>query len=100
MGCYGAFPASSHRARPGGFVVLLAAASAKRRVDLVHTEFLSLHFDLLGDEPDNFVTSTLFADGFIRYGAYPESRVRKGSAPAVSKSSRSTSTFFPIRCRR
>lgn len=71
MGCYGAFPAvrtalglvgSSYSSLP----------KRKRRVDLVHTEFLSLHFDLLGDEPDNFVTSTLFADGFIRYAAYPE----------------------------
>ena len=49
----------------------------KRRVDLVHTEFLSLHFDLLGDEPDNFVTSTLFADGFIKYAAYPQSEFDK-----------------------
>jgi alkylresorcinol/alkylpyrone synthase len=72
MGCYGAFPAirtavglvgSSYASLP----------TPKRRVDLVHTEFLSLHFDLLGDEPDNFVTSTLFADGFIKYAAYPQS---------------------------
>ncbi len=72
MGCYGAFPAirtavglvgSSYVSLPKG----------KRRVDLVHTEFLSLHFDLSGDEPDNFVTSTLFADGFIKYAAYPHS---------------------------
>ena len=41
----------------------------------MHTEFLSLHFDLLGDEPDNFVTSTLFADGFIKYAAYPEAEI-------------------------
>ena len=72
MGCYGAFPA-------GRTALGLVGSSfsslpkRKRRVDLVHTEFLSLHFDLLGDEPDNFVTSTLFADGFIRYSAYPES---------------------------
>jgi len=71
MGCYGAFPAirtavglvgSSYDSLP----------NPKRRVDLVHTEFLSLHFDLLGEEADNFVTSTLFADGFIKYSAYPE----------------------------
>jgi predicted naringenin-chalcone synthase len=76
MGCYGAFPAirtalgligSSHVSLP----------KRKRRVDLVHTEFLSLHFDLLGDEPDNFVTSTLFADGFIKYAAYPETEFGK-----------------------
>ena len=77
MGCYGAFPAvrtalglvgSSYVSLPHG----------KRRVDLVHTEFLSLHFDLLGEAADNFVSSTLFADGFIKYGAYPEREFDKG----------------------
>jgi len=76
MGCYGAFPAvrtavglvgSSYSSLPGH----------RRHVDLVHTEFLSLHFDLLGDEPDNFVTSTLFADGFIKYAAYPQAEFGK-----------------------
>ncbi|HTX59145.1 MAG TPA: 3-oxoacyl-[acyl-carrier-protein] synthase III C-terminal domain-containing protein [Verrucomicrobiae bacterium] len=70
MGCYGAFPAvrtavgligSSYASLP----------SPRSRVDLVHTEFLSLHFDLLGETADAFVTSTLFADGFIKYSAYP-----------------------------
>jgi alkylresorcinol/alkylpyrone synthase len=70
MGCYGAFPAI--RTTLG----LIGSAYAslglpKRRVDVIHTEFLSLHFDLLGFDPDNFVTSTLFADGFIKYSAYP-----------------------------
>jgi predicted naringenin-chalcone synthase len=72
MGCYGAFPAI----RTAVGLVGSSYASLtkkKRRVDLVHTEFLSLHFDLLGVEPDNFVTSTLFADGFIKYAAYPQS---------------------------
>jgi alkylresorcinol/alkylpyrone synthase len=76
MGCYGAFPAI----RTAVGLVGSSYASLpkrKRRVDLVHTEFLSLHFDLLGDEPDNFVTSTLFADGFIKYAAYPESEFGK-----------------------
>jgi alkylresorcinol/alkylpyrone synthase len=80
MGCYGAFPA----VRTALGLVGSSYASLpvrKRRVDLVHTEFLSLHFDLLGDEPDNFVTSTLFADGFIKYAAYPESEfVKRGRA--------------------
>lgn len=71
MGCYGAFPAvrtalglvgSSYASLP----------TPKKRVDIVHTEFLSLHFDLLGETPDAFVTSTLFADGFIKYSAYPQ----------------------------
>ena len=71
MGCYGAFPAirtavglvgSSYSSLP----------TPQKRVDVVHTEFLSLHFDLLGETPDAFVTSTLFADGFIKYSAYPQ----------------------------
>ncbi len=70
MGCYGAFPAiRTASGLVGSSYVSLP--TRKRRVDLVHTEFLSLHFDLLGDEPDNFVTSTLFADGFIKYSASP-----------------------------
>ena len=82
MGCYGAFPAirtavglvgSSYASLP----------TPKRRVDLVHTEFLSLHFDLLGDEPDNFVTSTLFADGFIKYAAYPQSEFVRQRAKRI-----------------
>jgi len=76
MGCYGAFPAVRTAIGLVGSS-FSSLPKRKRRVDLVHTEFLSLHFDLLGDEPDNFVTSTLFADGFIRYGAYPESEFAK-----------------------
>jgi alkylresorcinol/alkylpyrone synthase len=71
MGCYGAFPAvRTALGLIGSSYVSLP--SPKRRIDVVHTEFLSLHFDLLNDAPDNFVTSTLFADGFIAYSAYPE----------------------------
>jgi predicted naringenin-chalcone synthase len=76
MGCYGAFPAirtatglvgSSYSSLP----------TPKKRVDVVHTEFLSLHFDLLGETADGFVTSTLFADGFIKYSAYPMAEFAK-----------------------
>jgi alkylresorcinol/alkylpyrone synthase len=76
MGCYGAFPAiRTALGLVGSSYVSLPRRKA--RVDLVHTEFLSLHFDLLGDEPDNFVTSTLFADGFIKYTASPEADFAK-----------------------
>jgi alkylresorcinol/alkylpyrone synthase len=72
MGCYGAFPAiRTALGLLGSSYVSLP--NRKSRVDLVHTEFLSLHFDLLSDEPDNFVTSTLFADGFIKYSAHAHS---------------------------
>ncbi len=77
MGCYGAFPAiRTALGLVGSSYVSLPRA--KRRVDLVHTEFLSLHFDLLGEAADNFVSSTLFADGFIKYAAYPEREFEKG----------------------
>ncbi len=76
MGCYGAFPAvRTALGLVGSSYVSLP--ERKSRVDLVHTEFLSLHFDLLGDEPDNIVTSTLFADGFIKYTAYPHAEFAK-----------------------
>jgi alkylresorcinol/alkylpyrone synthase len=82
MGCYGAFPAiRTALGLVGSSYVSLP--KRKRRVDLVHTEFLSLHFDLLGEEPDNFVTSTLFADGFIKYTAWPESEFAKRSGSGL-----------------
>jgi alkylresorcinol/alkylpyrone synthase len=70
MGCYGAFPAI--RTACG----LLAASYAslptpKDRVDIVHTEYLSLHVDFLAEEPGNYVMNALFGDGFIKYSAYP-----------------------------
>jgi alkylresorcinol/alkylpyrone synthase len=76
MGCYGAFPAIRTAAGLVGSSYV-SLPKQKQQVDLVHTEFLSLHFDLLGEEPDNFVTSTLFADGFIKYTASPEAAFRK-----------------------
>jgi alkylresorcinol/alkylpyrone synthase len=70
MGCYGAFPAI--RTASG----LLAASYAslpkpKDRVDIVHTEYLSLHVDFLAHDPGNCVMNALFGDGFIKYSAYP-----------------------------
>jgi alkylresorcinol/alkylpyrone synthase len=76
MGCYGAFPAiRTALGLVGSSYVSLP--EPKKRVDVVHTEFLSLHFDLLGETPDAFVTSTLFADGFIKYSAYPHAEFAK-----------------------
>jgi len=76
MGCYGAFPAIRTAVGLVGSSYV-SLPKRRRRVDLVHTEFLSLHFDLLGEEADNFVTSTLFADGFIKYAAYPQNEFVK-----------------------
>jgi len=70
MGCYGAFPAI--RIACG----LLAASYSslprpKDRVDIVHTEYLSLHVDFLTRDPGKYVMNSLFGDGFIKYSAYP-----------------------------
>ena len=58
--------------------------------------FLSLHFDLFGEEPDNFVTSTLFADGFIKYSAYPQTEFERngGQRPQGSGDRRIHSARF------
>ena len=77
MGCYGAFPAIRTAVGLVGSS-FSSLPKSKKRVDLLHTEFLSLHFDLLAEAPDNFVTSTLFADGFIKYSAYPQSEFGHG----------------------
>ena len=82
MGCYGAFPAIRTAVGLVGSSYV-SLPKRQRRVDLVHTEFLSLHFDLLGDEADNFVTSTLFADGFIKYAAYPQPEFTKRGRPGL-----------------
>jgi alkylresorcinol/alkylpyrone synthase len=79
MGCYGAFPAIRTAVGLVGSS-FASLPTPKKRVDIVHTEFLSLHFDLLGESPDNFVTSTLFADGFIKYSAYPQSAFPAGKS--------------------
>ncbi len=74
MGCYGAFPAVRNA------VGLLSAGilnqpEPKRRVDIVHTEYLSGHVSLLNTEPGNIIDMTLFGDGFIGYSAVPESQL-------------------------
>ncbi len=70
MGCYGAFPAI--RTACGLLAASYAALPApKDRVDIVHTEYLSLHVDFLAHDPGNYVMNALFGDGFIKYSAYP-----------------------------
>ena len=64
MGCYAAIPAI----RIGcGFV-----ATASRRVDIVHTELCSLHFQPANHALDQLVVQSLFADGLIRYSLTPD----------------------------
>ncbi len=59
MGCYGAFPAL----RIGrGFL-----ATGQERIDLVHTEFCSLHSNPSLHRLDQLVCQSLFADGMVKY---------------------------------
>lgn len=60
MGCYAAIPA------------IKMAQAAKDRIDIVHTELCSLHFNPSIREPEQLVVQGLFADGFIRYSAFSE----------------------------
>lgn len=67
MGCYAAFPAvrlaiGALRTPPA-----LAAPGVPARVDVVHTELCSLHFDPGESSIEQLIVQSLFADGFIRY---------------------------------
>ena len=64
MGCYASVPAL--RIALG----CLAEAPGKpraRRVDVVHTELCSLHFDPSAHSPEQLVIQSLFGDGSVRY---------------------------------
>lgn len=67
MGCYAALPAV--RTACG-----LLAARSTARVDVVHTEVCSLHFDPTTVEAEQIVVQSLFADGHIRYSLACEPR--------------------------
>jgi alkylresorcinol/alkylpyrone synthase len=71
MGCYGAFPAI--RTAIGLLSPsVLNDGGQGGRVDLVHTEYLSTHFDTLLESPGELIDMTLFGDGFIGYSALSE----------------------------
>lgn len=80
MGCYGAFPAI--RSAVGLLTSpVLGCPEGKRRVDIMHTEYLSGHVTTLKDAPGDIIDMTLFGDGFIGYSAYPEDVFR--STPKI-----------------
>jgi predicted naringenin-chalcone synthase len=76
MGCYAALPAV-RLAR--GQLALGFVADA--RIDVVHTEVCSLHFDPTVHSPEQIVVQTLFADGYMRYAV--RSRRADGAALCV-----------------
>ena len=82
MGCYAFFPGlrmatGIQTAAQCGFT------TPKKRVDIAHTELLSLHMKLSALTPEDIITQTLFSDGFIRYSLVPESEARKGQGRAL-----------------
>lgn len=78
MGCYAAFPGV--RIANG---ILSAAGSTiglpKRRIDVLHTELVSIHLEVDDLTPGNLVTMSLFGDGFIRYSLVPSQQMGAGA---------------------
>lgn len=65
MGCYGAIPPL--RMAVGFLSANATLPKQKNRVDILHTEYSSLHFQASNSAPDQIVSMTLFGDGFIKY---------------------------------
>lgn len=70
MGCYGAIPPL--RMAVGFLSANSIMPKTKKRVDILHTEYSSLHFQAINSAPDQIVSMTLFGDGFIKYSVYIE----------------------------
>lgn len=66
MGCYASIPA------------VKMASKVKSRIDIVHTELCSLHFNPSIKNVEQLVVQGLFSDGLIRYSAYADSKNQKG----------------------
>ena len=68
MGCYGAKPPLRMAV---GFLAssYTTLALPKKRIDVLHTEYSSLHIQAVNYLPDQIVSMTLFGDGFIKYSA-------------------------------
>jgi alkylresorcinol/alkylpyrone synthase len=65
MGCYGAIPPLRMAV---GFLSSNATFSKQKKcIDILHTEYSSLHFQAINNAPDQIVSMTLFGDGFIKY---------------------------------
>jgi alkylresorcinol/alkylpyrone synthase len=66
FGCYASIPAlriamGSLLNSQNGF------SNQKQAIDIVHTEFLTIHMDSLNISPGNIISSTLFSDGFAKF---------------------------------
>ena len=76
MGCYGSLPAIR---MAQGFMLssLFGLTQPKSRIDIVHTEILSAHCNVLNDSTEQIITMTLFSDGFIKYSAFTEKEAKE-----------------------
>lgn len=75
MGCYAFFPGL--RMAVGAQAAAMCQFTApKKRVDVAHTELLSLHMKLSSHTPEDIITQTLFSDGFIKYSLVSETEAR------------------------
>jgi predicted naringenin-chalcone synthase len=63
MGCYASVPAAR---------IAAGLLHEAKRVDVVHTELCSLHFDPTDHSLEQLVVQSLFADGMIRYSMVPD----------------------------
>ena len=64
MGCYASIPALR---MAQGFLKNEITNNENERVDIVHTELCTLHFNPAIHTPEQFVIQSLFSDGFISY---------------------------------
>jgi alkylresorcinol/alkylpyrone synthase len=74
MGCYGAIPPL--RMAVGFLSSNAVMPKPKKRIDILHTEYSSLHFQAINNAPDQIVSMTLFGDGFMKYSIFLEDEVR------------------------
>ncbi|MEK4033030.1 3-oxoacyl-[acyl-carrier-protein] synthase III C-terminal domain-containing protein [Methylocystis sp. IM3] len=82
MGCYGAFPAI--RMAQGFISSARDEVGARlRQVDVVHSEVPSLHRHFVDLSPQDILVMSLFADGFVKYGVYPEELLRRRDLPGL-----------------
>lgn len=73
MGCYGAFPPVKMASGYLSNTTINSCGLTEDQVDIVHTEYLSLHGDYSTVEPGSLVNMTLFADGFMKYSVVRKS---------------------------
>lgn len=65
--CYAAFPAIEM-----AIGSLHNPMNTYKVVDVVHTEFNSIHVDILDDSPENLIVMSLFGDGAIQYKVWKD----------------------------